>query len=147
MQRLLLFSMSWFVLAISIAHGVPARPLYEPETPPKAPPPPVEADLRGTAWLGKYNAIQRIFIFEADGSLSYKSSTATSAIFKQRGKWWLDGTTLYFEHNVGAKKVMDFRVIVMDGATIVGESILTTGGAKSQQTLKRTTVPLKIPLK
>lgn len=139
MARLLLFFLGWFILGVGLAHGVPARPLYEPEEPPKPPAPKQMAiDLRGTAWLGKYITTNRTFIFEADGTLSYKSTTKT--IFKNRGSWRLDGSTLYFEHNVGVNKVMDFKGTILSNGTIVGESITKTG-AKTQQTLQRTILP------
>lgn len=128
------------ILAASIGRGVPAVPLYMPT--PKAPAiakPVVALDLRGTAWLGKYSTIARIFIFEADGTLSYK--TTGKIHYKNRGTWRVEGDTLIFEHWLSnpANKIMDFRGTIRDANSIVGESTMKTG-AKTMQTLQRTAV-------
>ena len=138
MPRLLIGALAFFVLTIGVAIAHPARPLYEPTPVPKAPPPPPAIDLNGTTWQGKYLTANRIFTFEPDGTLSYKSSPLTKSSFKNRGHWKFDGETLYFEHFITAKnKIMEFRGKVQDGNTIVGESITKTGG-KSTQSLIRT---------
>jgi hypothetical protein len=138
MRRLLLLAIMWSPLALGIAHAVPARPLYEPPEYPKAPVR-MTVDLNGTAWLGKYNAVNRIFVFEADGTLSYKSAAGKGAFFKNRGSWKVDGNNISFEHNVGAKKVMEFRGVVKDQNTIVGEATYPLTNKKVEQTLERTT--------
>jgi hypothetical protein len=143
MNHISLTALVWFSLAVSIAVAVPARPLYEPEEPPK-PAVRIIADLNGSAWTGKYNTINRIFIFEADGTLSYKSTAATGKIFKNRGSWKLEGDVLSFEHFINPNaKLMQFRGKITDANSIVGESVLGATGAKSQQTLQRTTLNLK----
>ena len=53
MKRLIGCTFVWLTLALSLAHAVPARPLYEPAELPKAPPPIV---LQGTTWIGKLYA-------------------------------------------------------------------------------------------
>jgi len=92
-------------------------------------------DLNGTTWQGKYLTSNRIFTFEPDGTLSYKSSPLTKSSIKNRGHWKFDGETLSFEHFLTPKnKIMEFRGKVQDGNAIVGESITKTGG-KTTQTL------------
>jgi len=82
MKRLLAICVLWSSAALTIAHAVPARPLYEPEPAPK--PPAIKVDnLAGTAWLGKYGTLNRTYILEADGSVSYSSTGKT--VFKMRG--------------------------------------------------------------
>ena len=68
-------------------------------------------DLNNTAWLGRYNAVARTFIFEADGTLSYRSSTSKVAKgLKNRGFWRLEGNNLFFEHYISPNsKLMEFR--------------------------------------
>ena len=140
MTRLLATCFAWSTLAIGIALAVPAQPLYEPEAPPKAPAV-IVVNLNGTAWLGKYVSTNRTFIFEPDGTLSYKSATKT--VFKNRGQWRLEGNTLHFEHWINpAIKLMEFRGTFKDANTIIGESVTKAGG-KTTQTLQRTTVELK----
>jgi hypothetical protein len=138
MNRMLALMIAWSALALGVAHAVPARPLYEPPAFPKAPVR-VGIDLNGTAWLGKYNAVNRIFVFEADGTLSYKATTAKGKLFKNRGTWKLDGANLSFEHNTGAKTVMQFQGIVKDANTIVGAATYTLTNKKAEQSLQRTT--------
>lgn len=134
-MKAIAIAFTWALLVFSVAHAVPVRPLFEPEPPPKLAVP-MFTNLSGSAWLGKYNALPRIFVFETDGTLSY-SSTAGKTLFKNRGSWKVDGNVLIFEHNIGANKVMDFKGVIQDADTIVGESITKTG-VKAQQTLKRT---------
>src|SRR5437868_3809011 len=130
MKYILLFANVWLALAVSIAVAVPARPLYEPEEPPK-PASRIVADLNGSAWTGKYNTITRIFVFEADGTLSYKSAAVAGKIFKNRGSWKLEGDILSFEHFINPNnKLMHFRGKVADANSIVGESVILTTGAK-----------------
>lgn len=118
-----------------VAH--PARPLYVPPPPPKAPVRPV-LNLNGTAWLGAYLTSNRIFTFEADGTLSYKISAASKISTKNRGTWSFDGETLRFEYYINAKnKLMEFRGRFQDENTIVGESIIIRTGVSSRQSLIR----------
>jgi hypothetical protein len=90
MKRLLLFLFAWFVLALGSASGVPARPLYEPEPPPKI----WTIDLRNTTWVGRLYSDNEQVTFHADGTLSYGGSIPGSP-----GVWRLTGNQLYFEIN------------------------------------------------
>src|SRR5580698_7680165 len=102
MRRIFGLSMVMMAGALGLAHAAPARLPYEPGEAPKMPVK-LAVDLTGTAWLGKYMAANRTFIFEADGTLSYQSVTAkgkTGTRFKNRGFWKLEGDKLYFEHYV-----------------------------------------------
>ncbi len=147
MQRMSLLLFAWLVLAFADACAAPARPLYEPPDPPKAPPARAIFQLEGSAWLGKYNAINRIFILEADGTLSYKSATLKGKgnAIKNRGSWKLEGDQLFFQHHIKPGTVlMEFRGTIKDGNTIVGEAIYPLlNGNKANQTLQRTTLELK----
>jgi hypothetical protein len=131
--------LTWFMLALGIGHAAPARPLYEPEEPPMLPAL-VIGGLNGTAWLGKYNTVDRVFIFEPDGTVSYRTTAKTSKVFKERGSWKLEGNILTFEHYINPKtKLMEFRGTVKDANTIVGEATyLPLKGKKAPQTLQRT---------
>ncbi len=103
-------------------------------------PAPVMVDLNGSAWLGKYRAANRIFIFEADGTLSYRSAASKVAkAFKNGGSWKLEGDKLHFEHFINPnQKLMEFHGTVKDANTIVGEAtFFLKGGAKQEQTLQR----------
>lgn len=143
MQRLFLSTIALFALTVGIAVSAhPARPLYEPPDPPK-PPVPVVAQLNGSAWLGKYGVAVRTYIFEADGTISYKTTTPT--IFKNRGSWRLEGNTVYFDHHIGikGKKTLEFRGILRDPNTIVGEQTMVLTGAKTQVIMQRTVVGIK----
>ena len=136
MKRLLGCSMMWFVLAIGFAHAIPARPLYEPVEPAQLPVL-VVANLHGSEWSGKYMAANRIFIFEADGTVSYKSSPKTIKGIRNRGTWKFDGKNLTFEHYIGNNNIlMEFRGVIQDGNTIMGEATYKTG-KKEQQSLQR----------
>jgi hypothetical protein len=136
MQRYLLTSVAFFLVTLSVAYAIPARPLYLPPEPPRPPvaPPPVPTNLAGTAWLGKYSTVNRIFILEGDGTVSYRAPASKAAPFKNRGTWRVEGNTLIFEHFV-----MEFRGVIQDANSIVGVSTLKTG-AKTPQTLQRTTL-------
>ncbi|MSQ93412.1 MAG: hypothetical protein EXR98_02525 [Gemmataceae bacterium] len=143
MNRFFLCSLFLFSLMVGITVAAhPARPLYEPPDPPK-PLAPVVVNLAGSAWLGKYAAANRTYIFEADGTLSYKTATVT--IFKNRGAWRLEGNTIYFEHHIGikAKKTLEFRGVLKDPNTIVGEQTMVVTGAKTNVTMQRTMVGVK----
>ena len=136
-----------FLLLIGFAFGAgivftaPARPLYQPEDPPKLPARAVQVNLAGTAWLGKYSTVNRIFIFEADGTLSYKSTTAKGKAFPNRGSWRVVGDVLEFEHFINPKqKLMQFRGTIKDANTIVGEATMLSNNMKSMQTMQRTTL-------
>jgi hypothetical protein len=133
---------AWLVLAIGLAHAAPARPLYQAEAPPQPPVARRVIDLAGTAWLGKYNMVQRIFILEPDGTLSYKSPAGKAKAFKNRGFWKFDGTNLYFEHFLNPnQKIMEFRAKITDDKAITGEATYLQTGAKATQTMQRTTIP------
>jgi hypothetical protein len=144
MRRMPFLMLTWSVLALGFGHAAPARPLYEPEEPPKLPAP-VIGGLNGTAWLGKYNTVDRVFILEPDGTVSYRSTLKTSKVFKERGFWKFEGNILTFEHYVNPKsKLMEFRGTVKDAKTIVGEATyLLLNGKKAPQTLRRTTLEIK----
>jgi hypothetical protein len=125
-----------FAVTISGALGHPARPLYVPAPAAKAPPPRLIADLRGTAWKGKYLTANRIFTFESDGTLSFKQSPKTKDT-KKMGVWNFDGETLYFEYlNKSGNKLMEFRGKLRDPNTLFGESITKKDG-KSEQLFNR----------
>lgn len=143
MKRMPFLMLTWFVLALGIGHAAPARPLYEPEAPPKLPAPVI--GLNGTAWLGKYNTIDRVFIFEPDGTVSYRTTAKTAKIFKDRGFWKFDGNILTFEHYINPNsKLMEFHGTVKDANTIVGEATyVLLKGKKALQTLQRTTQEIK----
>lgn len=141
MRRMAAICFAWSIVAIGMAHAVPARPLLEPPVPP-APPKVTFIELKGTAWAGKYGAANRTYIFEADGSISYSSTGKTW--FKQRGNWKFDGINLFFDHHTGTKKISyEFRGIVKDANTLVGEQTLILSGMKSPATMTRTVMPGK----
>jgi hypothetical protein len=110
MKRMLALAFAWSFAVISIAHAVPARPLYEP--------PSAETehfDFRGTVWHGKtYEGWAMTLVFEPSGVLmfTYNNSTSTA------GSWRSEGNTLYMEMN---KKYCEFRG-VRTGNTIDGDS-------------------------
>jgi len=143
MKRILAMVFVWSMLAFGLAIAAPARPLYEPEPPPKAPPPQTFVNLSGSAWLGKYNVANRTYIFEADGTVSY--STTGKTMFKNRGSWKLMGDNLFFDHHIGVagKKTLEFRGVVKDTNTIVGVQTMLTTGVKSNVTMQRTAMPGK----
>lgn len=111
------FALICFVVLVSFAHAVPARPLYEPPEHPKPPPPFVFA---GTHWFGKCYADNFWIVFETNGTLTYGYDTHT---FKN-GTWKLEEHNLYFEMN---NKYLEFRG-VMCGDVIHGESWNVAGG-------------------
>jgi hypothetical protein len=143
-KRILGGSIVLFAFGLGVAQAVPARPLYEPVeyARPTATAATVTVNLNGSAWLGKYGAANRTYVFEADGTLSYKSAAVKGNLFKNRGTWKLEGNVLTFEHFIGKNKVQDFRGIVKDANTIVGEQTLKTG-AQSPMTMQRTTLEVK----
>jgi hypothetical protein len=135
-----------FLLLIGFAFGAgiliaaPARPLYQPEDPPKLPARAVQVNLAGTAWLGKYNTLNRIFIFEADGTLSYKSTTAKGKVFPIRGSWRVVGDVIEFEHFTNPNQILG---TIKDANTIVGEATFRLNNMKSMQTMQRTNLDVK----
>src|SRR5687768_12634469 len=131
MKRIFGISLVWSTLAFALSLAAPARPLYEPEPPLKPPEPRAFVNLSGTAWLGKYAAANRTYVFEADGTVSY--STTGKTMFKGRGQLKFVGDTITFNHHIGVagKTVMEFRGVVKDTNTIVGEQIMINTGAKS----------------
>ncbi|MBI3823534.1 MAG: hypothetical protein HY289_12765 [Planctomycetes bacterium] len=135
-----IFALTVFLLLSGAGVAAPARPLYEPALPPPPPPPPRIINLAGTAWVGKYNAINRIFVFESDGTLSYKSPAGKAAPFKNRGSWRMEGNVLIFEHFVNPNtKLMHFRGTIRDDNSIVGEANYLLLKRTEAQTLQRTT--------
>lgn len=140
MKRMIAICLAWSTIAWGLAQAVPARPLYMPEIPPKVEPPKAVA-LAGTAWLGKYGVANRTYIFDPDGTVSYSATTKT--VFKQRGQWRFDGVTLFFDHHIGANKMLEFRGVVKDENTIVGEQTMLKTGMKSTVTMQKTARPGK----
>lgn len=137
MQRFFLVTLASFAVAVGVAVSAPARPLYEPPPVPKPPPPRQMVNLNGTAWQGKYGVANRVYIFEPDGTISYKSSPLVKAGIKNRGIWRLEGDMLYFDHNIGAAKMLEFRGKVQGPDSIVGEQVMVKTGVKSQVTMQR----------
>ena len=137
MHPLFLLAAVWSMLTLGIAHALPARPLYEPPDAPKTPTRTV-GDFQGVPWLGNYNTLKRLYVFEADGTLSYKSAASKGALFKNRGSWKCDGTNITFEHTLGVKTIMEFRGVFKDQNTIVGVATYPLTNKKVEQTLQRT---------
>jgi hypothetical protein len=128
------------LMAIGSAHAAPARLLYKSSAPPPPQmPAPVTVDLNGTAWLGKYISTTRTFIFEPDGTLSYRTATKAAKIYKNRGKWKLEGNKISFEYfTTPANVLMEFNGTVTDANTIVGEATYRLkNGAKEEQIFRR----------
>jgi hypothetical protein len=117
--------------------------LYEPSPAIVLPQRPAAVNLGGTTWNGKYNAVNRIFIFEPDGTLSYQATTGKGGInmkiYKNRGTWRQEGTTIMFDYyTTPANVLMQFRGTITDANTIDGEAnypLLKIGNSK--QTMKR----------
>ena len=124
---------------VGAAYAIPARPLSEPTKPAPAVVPPAVL-LPGTEWNGKYNLANRIFIFEADGTLSYRTGAGKLGTKdrKNAGTWRVDGNTLHFTHALTPTNViMEFRGVIRDAQTIVGEATYPLLGKKDTQTLQR----------
>jgi hypothetical protein len=143
MQRHFLFAIFGIVVGVGAVLSAPARPLYEPPAPP---PPRVVIELNGTAWLGPYAKSKRIYLLEPDGTVSYRSAVGKAAgkgkVFTGRGTWRLEGDELFFEHYINPQvKLLEFRGIVRDANTIVGEVNMLQTGEKFPATLERWTVP------
>ena len=140
MRSIFGFTLIAILMALGSIYAAPARLLYKPSESPQTPPPPLMVDLNGSAWLGKYMAANRTFIFEPDGTLSYRSAASKIAKgIKNRGSWRLEGNKLYFEHFINPnQKLMEFRGTIKDADTIVGEATyFLKNGAKEEQSLKR----------
>jgi hypothetical protein len=108
----------------------------------KPPAPKLAPNMAGTTWLGKYNAIDRVYIFEPDGTVSYTTAAAIKAKAKilpnkNRGSWRMEGTTFVFDHSLGAGTVLEFRGNFAGPDTIVGEQHMVKTGKKSDVTMKR----------
>lgn len=143
MRRMFAICSAWSLVALAVAHAAPARPLYEPEMPPQLVLPKAVV-LAGTAWLGKYNTLNRTYFFEEDGTISYRSSASKLAKgIKNRGAWKLDGDKIYFEHHMGGAKVLEFRGVLKDSNTIVGEQIMVNTGVKTAVTMQRAPLDIK----
>jgi hypothetical protein len=143
MPRLFLIMIA-FATGAGILVAAPARPLYQPEDPPKLPARAVQVNLVGTAWVGKYISINRIFTFEPDGTLSYKAASGKGKGFANRGTWRVVGDVLEFEHYTNPnQKLMHFRGTIKDGNTIVGEATFLLNNTKSAQTMTRFNPDLK----
>jgi hypothetical protein len=149
-MRRLFGTLCGFLFAVSVGYAIPARPLYLPEAPPKAPVvKAVAININGTAWIGKVSATNRIFVFEADGTVSYKTPTSKANPIKNRGNWRLEGSTLIFDHYITkGNTILEFRGTVQDPNTIVGES-WTKAGVRTPQTLQRSPLdePVVLPKK
>lgn len=148
MRSILSLAIIGLVMALGSVAAAPAKLPYEPSDPLPAPAPKV--DLTGTAWVGKYQTVNRTFIFEADGTVSYQSAGAAAAkkakSIKNRGFWKLEGNKLYFEHFINPnQKLMEFRGVVKDGNTIVGETTYLIKGMKEPATLQRGHLELAAP--
>lgn len=136
MKRLIATLLLFAAVAFGFADAKPARPLFEPEVPPKMAAP-VVVNLAGTTWLGKYGVTDRYFAFEADGTVSYWTAAKTK-MYKLRGNWKSDGVNFFFDHHTGTKKIsLEFRGVIKDADTIVGEQTLVLTGAKSPVTMKK----------
>lgn len=118
MNRLIAFMGAWFTLASGIAHALPARPLYVPEPPLKAPSE-FFLDIRGTSWVGQDFVPNYQMTFKADGTLSY----GYKGKLNHGGSWIQQGNSVYFEIN---KKYREFKGSV-DADTLQGESWNVTG--------------------
>jgi hypothetical protein len=128
MLRFGAYLFAWLLSASSLALAVPARPLYQPPPAVKTPARPT-VNLNGTTWQGTYLDAIRVFIFEPDGTISYKASAKTKVINRKCGTWKFDGETLTFEHYHNLKNVlMEYRGKLQDAKTIVGESTTRKGG-------------------
>jgi hypothetical protein len=136
MKRLLTIVFAWSALAFGFAAANPARPLYEPLPPPKLPAAKVIPNMIGTTWLGKYSTVNRYYIFEADGTISFKTTLKANAL-KGRGNWRMEGNVVFFDHNLGAGTIMEFRGNFKDEKTIVGQQTMVKTGAKSNVTMQR----------
>jgi hypothetical protein len=51
--------------------------------------------------------------------------------------WRLDGDMLYFDHNIGAAKMMEFRGKVTGPDTIIGEQVMVKTGVRTPVTMQR----------
>jgi hypothetical protein len=131
-------------VAVGLTHAAPARPLYQPAAAPAPPPPRVQVNLAGTAWLGKYQTVNRIFIFEPDGTLSYRTTAKSGKIYKNRGTWKVDDDKIHFEHyTTPANKLMEFHGTVVNPSTITGEATYRLNNTAAKQTMERTTLDAK----
>ncbi|MBM3997432.1 MAG: hypothetical protein FJ303_25295 [Planctomycetes bacterium] len=138
MRHVILIANLWFAVSVGLAQSAPARPLFVDDPPAKAPAPAVIVNLNNTAWLGKYNTIQRVFIFEADGTLSYRSPASKTKGFKNRGTWRIVRNTFHFEHWINPQtKLLEFKGTIVDADTIVGEQTMTQTGQKMNVTMQR----------
>src|SRR5213079_2963864 len=93
MRWLFALLFAWSILALGVAHAVPARPLFVPPDPPK--PPPLIA-LSGTTWSGRLYSDGERVTFHADGTLTYGHLKGGN---DSGGSWRLTGNQLYFEIN------------------------------------------------
>ncbi len=124
MKRLPLLLFAFFALVVS-AYAVPARPLYEPPDPPKAP---QAIDLVGTTWKGRLYTEGEQVTFHADGTLTYGSTIKGNG---SPGVWRLTGNQLYFEIN----KWSEYQTVVV--GDVISGSGSNKGGQKCQPYLKR----------
>jgi hypothetical protein len=118
MKRSMLFSFAWLALTLSVAHAVPARPLYEPIGPQKLALP---INLGESVWIGQLFTPNEKVTFHADGTLSYSEGG-----FGNRGTWRLTGDKLFFQIN----NFSEYHT------TVVGDVIQGTGTNKSGQSCK-----------
>ncbi len=96
MNRMFLLLFAWLALTIGIAHAAPARPLYEPPDPPKAPQ--SMLDLRGTTWHGSFFGLSDAEVtFKPDGTwVSRRPHERGDEI--GRGSWKATGANLEFDN-------------------------------------------------
>ena len=115
MKRALLLSFAVFALAISVAHAVPARPLYVPPDPPMLAP---TIDLAETVWVGRLYTDGEQVTFHSNGTLTYAIGGGQFP-----GTWRLTGDKLYFDIN----NFSQYQT------TVVGDVIQGTGTNKGGQ--------------
>ena len=122
MKSLLLCMFLWLTLALGIARGVPARPLYEPPDPPKT------MDLRGTVWDSKEPLMDRMIFFGSDGTLRYGTGDPQMS----NASWKQEGNVICFEINKGYRQ---FRGTVQ--ADVIHGDSWNVAGMHWQTTLYR----------
>ena len=131
MKTMIGLSLTWLGLALCMAHGAPARPLYQPPEPPKSDP---LIDVRNTVWEGAFFTAGRhvSVAFAADGTLIYRGldkGKVTGAA--SSGNWILIGNKIVFDIN----KYSDHNGTIQ-GNIIDGEST-NKGGMSGRFRLER----------
>jgi hypothetical protein len=144
MTRIIICLVACTMLAC-IADGHPAKPLFEPSPAIVLPPRPLAVNLSGTSWQGKYNTVNRIFIFEPDGTLSFQVTTVKGLknpkVYKNYGNWRQENDKITFSYgNNPGNILMEFRGTLIDANTIEGEATYSSPalkGSAGKQTMKR----------